>query len=120
MTDEKTMRDALPHIENALRSLEMLKLFVANKERLSLGKRVPVYYNTLVDSVVELQRILLTDNEYTERVGRGLRKVSESRELAYNVTTNNNGDVFYSIDGLLPLKEMKSNVLFNRKVQQYV
>lgn len=119
MTDKKAMRAADPHIRNALRCLEMLQ-HLTTERKLSLDKHVPVYYEKLVDSVIALQAILLTDNEYTERVGRGLAKVSGSRILSYNVTQDNDGGTYYSIDGILPLKEMKQNVLFNRKVQQHV
>ena len=117
MTDKDHMRLAAPHIEKAHRSLEMLAHFVKNKEKLSLSKRVPAYLDILFDSVLELQRILVTDNEYTERVGHGLNYVSRKRELGYSVTTNNNGDVFCAINGLLPLKDMKSNMLFSGRIK---
>jgi hypothetical protein len=111
MVDKAHMREACPHIDKAQRMLEMLRLFAENRENLSLAKRVPTYYQGLVDSVIEIQRILLTDNEYTERMGWSLAHVNRKREYAYNVTQNNNGEVFYDVDALLPLKEMKKNVL---------
>lgn len=117
MVDKANMKKAAPHIERAHRSLEMLRYFVENKDNLSLRKRVPNYLDTLFDSVIELQHILLTDNEYTERVGHGIAHVSRNRELAYSVTTNNSGDVFYAIDAMLPLKDMKSNVLFSGRMK---
>lgn len=117
MTDKTNMREAAPHIERAHRSLEMLALFVENKDRLSLAKRVPNYIDILFDCVLELQRILLTDNEYTERVTHGLMHVSRNRELAYNVTDNRDGDVFYAVNGMLPLKDMKANVLFSGRMR---
>ena len=112
MLSPQDMQQALPHIERAHRCLEMLHHFVENKEKLSLKKRVPTYYNELVQSVIALQAILLTDIEYTLRVGRGIATVSRKREFSYNVTKNNDGDVFYSLDAMLPLKEMKQHVLF--------
>ena len=111
MLSPQDMQQAKPHIERAHRCLEMLSHFVENKEKLSLAKRVPTYYNELVQSVIALQAILLTDMEYTLRVGRAIAAVSEKREYSYNVTKNNNGDVFYDLDAMLPLSEMKRNVL---------
>src|SRR4051812_35283086 len=98
MIDKKSMQDAAPHIERAARCLDMLKYFVVNKHKLSLDKRVPVYYNQLIESVLALQGILLTDTEYTERVARSIAKVSETREYSYNVVQNNKGETFYDID----------------------
>lgn len=115
MLEKSNMREALPHIERAHRCLEMLAHFAENKERLSLQKRVPTYYNELVESVIALQSILLTDIEYTTRVGHGIATVSQKREYSYNVTLNNDGAVFYSLEAMLPLREMKKNVLFSGK-----
>src|SRR4051812_29759740 len=120
MVDKKHMGEAAPHIEKALRSLEMLRLFVENKENLSLARRVPTYYNVLAESVIALQDILLSDSEYTERVVRGVGEVSELREYQCDITQNHDGDVFYNIDALLPLKRMKGNVLFNGRIPQHV
>jgi hypothetical protein len=111
MIDKGHMREACPHIEKAQRMLDMLRMFVDNKEDLSLSKRVPTYYQGLVDSVLAIQKILLTDNEYTERVGWSLATVSNRREYSYNVTQDNKGEVFYDLDAILPLREMKNHVL---------
>jgi hypothetical protein len=115
MTTDKDMRDAAPHIDKAMHALDMLRYFVENKDKLSLRKRVPLYYDTLIASVLELQKVLLTDNEYTENVTLGIAEISASREYSYNITQNNQGDIFYSLDAMLPLRAMKEQVVFNRK-----
>jgi hypothetical protein len=119
MVDKAHMREAAPHIERAHRCLDMLGWLAVNKDKLSLDKRVPNYFNILIDEILTLQDILLTDNEYTERVAFGLEYVSRTRELAYSVTRNNDGETFYSIDGMLPHKEMKRNVLFSGRVHHH-
>jgi hypothetical protein len=120
MTDKAHMREAAPHIEKALNSLEMLRLFIENKDKLSLAKRVPQYYQTLVDNVLALQKILLTDSEYIERVNRGLEEVSSDRVISINFTENNDGDTFCVLDATLPVKKMKGLALFGGKVPSHV
>jgi ribosomal protein L13 len=115
-TDKENMRDMLPHIERAQRALDMLRTCVENKEGLSLTKRVPHYFESLVEGVLKLQEVLLTDNEYTERFDHGLAHVSRTREYTYNVLQNTKGDTFYRVDGMLPLTEMKKNILVNGRV----
>lgn len=120
MTDKLHMRDAAPHIETALRSIEMLRHFVENRENLSLAKRVPQYYESLVNSVLALQQVLMTDLEYIDRANRGLKKASGSRVLHWQITQNNKGKMFCSVDGLLSIDELMATTLFNRKVESHV
>jgi hypothetical protein len=108
------MRAAIPHIERAQRSLEMLRLFAENKGKLGLTRRVPQYYNSLIESVIELQKLLLSDSEYADLVSDNIHHVSKSREFVYDVTTNPKGEMFFSLDALLPLKRMKRRVLVGR------
>src|SRR5215831_1144665 len=114
MKQEK-LGEAAPCIERALRSLEMLKELSKGSRRLATQHRVENYYNILIENVVELQKLLVTDDEYTASVAKGMARVNRQREYTYNVTQNNKGDVFYDVHALLPLKEMRKNVIFNRK-----
>jgi hypothetical protein len=114
MLNKDTMRDAAPHIERAHRCLEMLAFF-AKDRKLSLKRHIPGYFDILVESVIELQRILVEDKEYTELVGKAIAEISKFREYSYNVTQNNQGEVLYSLDAMLPHKEMKRKVLFSRR-----
>src|SRR5215831_21247204 len=114
MKQEK-LDEAVPCIERAMRSLEMLKLLSKGSKKLATQHRVENYYNILIESVVELQKLLVTDEEYTASVAKGMARVNRQREYTYNVTHNNDGDVFYDVHALLPLKEMRKNVIFNRK-----
>jgi hypothetical protein len=93
----------------------MIEWLANNKEKLSLKKHVPHYFDTLVECVIHLQRILVDDKEYTEAASKAIAEVSKSREFSWNVTQNNKGETLYSIDAMLPLKEMKRNVLFSRR-----
>lgn len=114
MLDKKHIEDATPYIRRAHRCLEMIE-WLANQRKLSVDKHVPPYFDTLVECVIQLQRILVEDTEYTETVGRAIAEISKAREYSYNVTQNNDGDVLYAIDAMLPLKEMKRNVLISRR-----
>lgn len=113
MTDKDHMRRAVPHIEQAQRSLEMLRLCADNK-RVGSARRVAQYYNSLVQSVIELQRTLLTDQEYATLMESNIKHVSKSREFHYNVDTNAKGEMFFALDALLPLKRMKRRVLVGK------
>jgi len=111
------LKDAKPHIEKAKRSLEMLERFIENKDKLSLRHRAENYYNGLVESVLAIQDLLLTDNEYTERMAHSMSQVNVEREYKYRVTANNSGEVFYDVSALMPLKEMRKDILLTGKIR---
>jgi hypothetical protein len=110
------MQKANLHIDNAIRMLEMLRHFAENRDKLSINKHVPTYYNKLMENIAQIQSTLLTDNEYTERVQRGFLEVNKDREFTFNATQDSKGKQFYAVEALLPLREMKSNVIFTGKV----
>jgi hypothetical protein len=114
MTDQLDKAEA--HTIAAIRRLEMILWFIRQK-RMSPEKHVPQYFDMVTNDLVAIQNAILTDDEYTEYVARGLARVSKSHTYEYQVTANNDGKVFYNVDALLPLKEMKENVLFARKDQ---
>jgi len=104
------------HTITAIRRLEMILWFIRQK-RVSPEKHIPMYFDLVSNDVVQIQNAILTDDEYTQLVATGLRHVSKSHTFAYNVVSNNDGDVFYDVDALLPVKKMKESVLFARKDQ---
>lgn len=110
----ENIHKAEPHIIAAIRRLEMMLWFVRNQKRLSIEKHVPSYFDLITNDLAAIQDALYTDDEYTQSVAQGLARVSHTREYDYSVTNNDKGDIFYNVDAVLPLKEMKSNVIFRR------
>src|SRR4029079_14623734 len=78
-----TMEEALPHIMAAERQLETLRFFVANKDRLSLDARGPVYFNHLVRAVSAMQQLFYDREEFSELYARTLAEVSKDREYHF-------------------------------------
>lgn len=105
---------AAAHTKAAIRRLEMVLWFI-NQKRMSPEKHVPKYFDLIVNDVVQIQNAILSDDEYTQSVAQGLNTVSASHTYSYNVVSNKDGEVFYDLDALLPVKAMKENVLFARQ-----
>jgi hypothetical protein len=104
------------HIIAATRRLDMMLWFVRNgkTKKLSVRKHILPYFDLIKDDLIAIQTELYTDDEYTESVAKGLARVSHTREYHYSVTSDNDGRIFYNVDAMLPLNEMKQNVLFAR------
>jgi len=113
----ENIHKAEPHIIAAIRRLEMMLWFVRNQKRMSIDKHVPPYFDLITNDLAAIQAALYTDDEYTESVARGLARVSHTREYDYSVTANDKGEIHYNVDAVLPLKEMKENVIFVRRDQ---
>ena len=109
MTDQLNKAEA--HITTAIRRLEMMKWFLHNK-KLAAHKHMPVYFDMIRNDLIAIQNALLTDDEYTEAVAKGLAQINKSREYEYNVTSDNEGKLYYSINAIMSLEEMKNNVLW--------
>jgi hypothetical protein len=105
------------HTITAIRRLEMILWFIRNKKRVSPDKHIPAYFDSIANDLVQIQNAILSDDEYTEYVAKGLHYVSKTHTYAYNVVSNLDGDTFYDIDAMLPVKKMKETVLFARKDQ---
>ena len=103
------------HTIAAIRRLEMILWFIRHK-KISAEKHVPLYFDLLANDIVAIQAAILSDDEYTEYVAQGLARVSKTHKYAYNVTANGEGKVYYDVDALLPLKEMKENVIFVKEL----
>lgn len=105
---------AMEHIAKAMNSLEMIKMLAETPKykKLNVEKRISQYYKSLVESVLALQDAVVEDQEYTEDLQLGIHTVSKGREYSLQLTENYAGDVFYSLDAMLPLKEMKRHALF--------
>lgn len=101
----------------AIRRLEMILWFI-NQKRVSPDKHVPQYFDLIANDIVQIQNAIMTDDEYTEHVAKGLDWVSKSHTYSYNVVSNKDGEVFYDVDALLPVKAMKENVLFVKQVER--
>ena len=110
----ENMHKAEPHIIAAIRRLEMMLFFVRNK-KLAPHKHIPHYFDLITADLAGIQTALYTDEEYTQSVAQGLARVSHTREYDYNVTADEAGQVYYSVDAMLPLSEMKQNVIFVRR-----
>jgi hypothetical protein len=106
---------AEPHVIAAIRRLEMMLWFLRNGKRLNAQKHVEPYFDLITNDLAAIQREVCTDDEYTQRLASGLAYVSRDREYKYNVTSNDSGEVFYDLDVVLPLSEMKGNVIFARR-----
>jgi hypothetical protein len=113
MTDQLDKAEA--HTIAAIRRLEMVLWFIRNK-RIKPEKHIPGYFDLIANDLVSIQNAILSDDEYTEYVAQGLRRVSKSHTYEYQVTANKDGKVFYNVDALLPLKEMKESVIFARRL----
>jgi hypothetical protein len=113
MTDQ--LDKAAAHTIAAIRRLEMMLWFIRQK-KLAPEKHIPAYFDLVANDLVAIQNAILSDDEYTEYVAKGLARVSKSHTYEYQVTANNDGKVFYNVDALLPLKEMKENVIFVRSL----
>ena len=110
------LETAEAHTITAIRRLEMMLWFIRQK-KMSPEKHVPAYFDLVTNDIVQIQNAILSDDEYTEYVAQGLRHVSKSHTYQYNVVNNSKGEVFYDVDALLPVKEMKETVIFARKDQ---
>jgi hypothetical protein len=102
------------HIDDAIRALEMMRLISRGKLRLSPNKMKP-YYDALIESVLAIQDTLVEDKDYTQAIEFGIEEMSKTRGYSFNVTENNDGDQFYSIEAVLPLKAMKRSVALTGK-----
>ena len=111
----ENMHKAEPHIIAAIRRLEMMLWFVRNSKKLAPHKHVPHYFDMITNDIAAIQAALYTDEEYTQSVAKGLARVNHTREYNYSVTSNDKGDIFYNVDAILPLNEMKENVIFVRR-----
>lgn len=105
------------HALAAIRRLDMILWFIRNKKRIAPRKHIPGYFDLVTNDIVQIQNAILSDDEYTEYVAKGLSYVSKSHTYHYNVVSNGNGEVFYDLDALLPVKKMKESVLFARHDQ---
>jgi carbon starvation protein CstA len=114
----ENLHKAEPHIIAAIRRLEMMLWFVRNNKKLAVHKHVPAYFDLITTDLAAIQDALYTDEEYTETVAKGLARVNHTREYAYSVTSNDKGEILYNVDAMLPLKEMKENVIFVRRDNQ--
>ena len=108
---KKTMEDALPYIMAAERQLETLRFFVANKDRLSLDARVPVYFNRLVHAVSAMQQLFYDKEEFSELYARTLAEVSKDREYHFAITKDHDGNIYFDTHGLLPLEQVQHHML---------
>jgi hypothetical protein len=106
---------AAAHTKAAIRRLEMMLWFI-NQKKIKPENHIPAYFDLVANDLVQIQNAILTDDEYTEYVASGLARVSKTHTYDYQVTANNDGKVFYNVDALLPLKEMKENVIFVRSL----
>jgi hypothetical protein len=106
------MTKAEAHITTALRRLEMMQWFLRQKK---LSKEhVHMYFDLLTNDIAQIQNELLSDDQYTACVARGLAKVNHKREYKYTTTNDKDGEVYYDVNALLPLRTMKENVVFAR------
>ena len=112
MTDQ--LDKAELHTIAAIRRLEMMLWFIRNK-KLKAEKHIPHYFDLVSNDLVAIQNALLSDDEYTENVARGLALLNENREYSYQVSSDNKGSKYYAVDAVMPLKGMKENVLFVRR-----
>jgi hypothetical protein len=109
----ENLHKAEPHIVAAIRRLEMV-LWFSKQKKLKPEMHIPMYLDLIVNNLVNIQDALYTDDEYTETVAKGLARVNHTREYDYSVTSNDKGEILYNVDAMLPLKEMKKNVIFAR------
>ena len=105
----------LPHIEKAMRALEMMRALAGGAFKVSTDKRIPIYYESLMESVAALQDVMLTDVEYTERVSVGMSIVNKGREYVCAARSNDDKEVFYQVEAMLPLRKMKQHAIFAGK-----
>lgn len=111
ITDDQ-IDEASVHVQSAIRKLEMLQWFIDNKKKLKFDVRAMPYFERITKDIANIQSVLFTDDEYTKYVAKGLARVNHTREYDYQVTADNEGHIHYSVNALLPLKEMKENVIF--------
>jgi hypothetical protein len=107
--------DMIPHIEKAINALEMMRALASGAFKVSAEKRIPVYYESLMESIAALQDVMLTDQEYTERLGIGMALVNKGREYVCAARENTAKEVFYQVDALIPLRKMKQHAIFTGK-----
>ena len=108
---KEAMREALPHIQEARRHLDTLEFFVSNKDRLSLDIRVPAYFNKLVRSLSELQKLFFDDTDIEELFARTLAEISKDRVYQFDITKDYDGKAFFDVHGLLPLDKVQACML---------
>lgn len=111
MTQEQ-LGEAEAHINIAIRRLEMLQWFIKNGKKLSFENNAIPYFERVTNSIVKLQTLLFTDDQYTEFVARGLTRVNHKRAYDFEVQADKKGNKYYSINAILPLSRMKENVIF--------
>jgi hypothetical protein len=109
---EDQIEEASVHVQSAIRKLEMLQWFIDNRKKLKFDVRAMPYFERITSDLARIQSVLFTDDEYTKYVAKGLARVNHTREYDYQVTADNQGNVHYSVNALLPLREMKENVIF--------
>lgn len=100
------------HIKTAVRRLEMMQWFLGQKKLTK--EHVHKYFELLTNDLAAIQAELLSDEQYTACVARGLAQVNHKREYKYRTTSDNEGEIYYDVNALLPLRRMKSNVIFAR------
>lgn len=104
---------SMQHIEKAMTALCMLKMLSEPKfKKLASEKRVKQYYESFMNAALAMQDALVEDEEYTHKLQRGIGIVSKGREYSLQLTSNNDGELHYSLDVMVPLKLMKKHVLF--------
>ena len=108
------MNKAEKHIIAAIRRLEMM-LWYTRQKKVKPHRHVLAYFDLITNDLAQIQAELLSDDEYTESIARGLARVSRTREYHYSVTSDNDGKIYYNVDALLPLSEMKENVVFAKR-----
>jgi hypothetical protein len=113
-----TMENALPHIEAAERQLEALRFFVANKDRLSLDVRVPLYFNNLVRAVAKMQELFYDDQEFVEMMAQTIAEISKDREYHFTTTKDHDGNIYFDVHGLLPLEKVQSHMLLTGGINE--
>jgi hypothetical protein len=105
------MSDALQHIETAKRALEMIEYFVKSR-KLSAHKHVPMYYDVLIKSMGEVQKIVLSDQEYNRRFSKMMEYVSQERVFRHEVIENEaTGEVLHRVHALMPVRDMKQRIV---------
>jgi hypothetical protein len=103
------------HTITAIRRLEMI-LWLIRQKRVSPEKHVPAYFDLITNDLAAIQDAIFTEEEYTEYVAKGIARLSKRHSYEYQVTSDDNGNVYYNVDALLSREEMKRSVLFARRL----
>jgi hypothetical protein len=110
----KHLDKAEAHTIAAIRRLEMMLWFIRNK-KLSPGKHIPDYFDLVTDNLAAIQSAILSDDEYTQYVLNGLHAISKKHSYDCKVVADKDEEIFYDVEAMLPLKEMKQGVIFARR-----